>query len=44
MYNEGRKKVLMHFLEMNRIFKTDEFYNQFEKQARENLKRELKEL
>ncbi len=44
LYNEGRKKVLMHFLEMNRIFKTDEFYNQFEKQARENLKRELKEL
>src|SRR6266542_2634420 len=44
LYNERRKKVLMHFLEMNRIFKTDEFYNQFEKQARENLKRELKEL
>jgi predicted metal-dependent HD superfamily phosphohydrolase len=41
MYNPGRKKVLLHFLSMERIFKTDYFYTHFEKQARENLQKEL---
>ena len=41
MYNSGRKKVLKHFLAMDKIFKTDYFYNKFEQQARTNLEKEL---
>ncbi|GAA4302141.1 hypothetical protein [Nibribacter koreensis] len=41
IYNPGRKKVLNHFLTMDRIFKTDYFYNKFERQARQNLKTEM---
>lgn len=41
IYNTGRKKVIQHFLSMNSIFKTDYFYNQFEKVAKENLMKEL---
>ncbi|MBC7937478.1 MAG: hypothetical protein H7Y86_19195 [Rhizobacter sp.] len=41
IYNPGRKKVLTHFLKMNPIFKTPFFYSRFEKQARENLQKEL---
>ncbi len=41
MYNFGRRKVLLHFLEMERIFKTDWFFNKYEHQARENLRLEL---
>lgn len=41
VYNSGRKKVLNHFLSMNRIFKTDFFYNKFETQAKQNLQKEL---
>jgi predicted metal-dependent HD superfamily phosphohydrolase len=44
IYNPGRKKVLHHFLNMKNIFKTPEFYDRFEKQARVNLARELREL
>ncbi|WP_405398286.1 hypothetical protein [Maribacter sp. Asnod2-G09] len=44
IYNPGRKKVLHHFLSMDRIFKTDFFYNQFETQAKQNLQRELDSL
>ncbi len=40
LYNAGRKNVLQDFLEMPRIFKTDWFYNLYERQARLNLKRE----
>jgi predicted metal-dependent HD superfamily phosphohydrolase len=40
LYNPGRKKVLQHFLSMNRIFKTDYFYHRFEAQARKNLQAE----
>lgn len=40
-YNFGRRRVLEHFLSMERIFKTDYFYNRFEVQAKVNLKREL---
>ncbi len=42
MYNPNRKKVLQKFLKMKRIFKTDYFFNSFEKQARINLKSEIK--
>ena len=41
IYNPGRKKVIQHFLSMNSIFKTNYFYNQFEKVAKENLMKEL---
>lgn len=44
IYNPGRKKVLMHFLEKERIFQTDIFYQQFEKKARLNLQTELDSL
>lgn len=41
IYNPGRKKVLNHFLSMERIFKTDFFYRKFEIQARLNLQKEI---
>lgn len=41
IYNHGRKKVLNHFLAMERIFKTALFFEKFEKQAKENLQKEL---
>ena len=44
VYNFGRKKVLNHFLSMDRIFKTDFFYNKFEAQAKQNLKQEIESL
>lgn len=44
IYKPGRKKVLLHFLEMRRIYKTDYFFNKFEIQAKQNLKKELDNL
>lgn len=44
LYNPGRKKVLQHFLGMHRIFKTDEFFESYEKRTRVNLQNELNEL
>ncbi len=41
VYNTGRKKVLNHFLSMDRIFKTDFFYNKLEAQAKQNLQKEI---
>jgi predicted metal-dependent HD superfamily phosphohydrolase len=41
VYNPGRKKVLNHFLGMERIFKTDYFFDKYENQAKLNLKKEL---
>jgi predicted metal-dependent HD superfamily phosphohydrolase len=41
MYNPGRKKVMRHFLEMDRIFKTDYFYQMFEQSARANIQQEI---
>jgi predicted metal-dependent HD superfamily phosphohydrolase len=41
IYNPGRKKVLLHFLQMKRIYKTDHFYNKFEVQAKQNLSKEF---
>ncbi len=44
MYVPGRKKVLLHFFEKQRIFKTNWFYNRYEQTARENLAYELSRL
>lgn len=41
MYNKGRIKVLQHFIDMPRIFKTDYFYKKFEKRAKNNLQQEI---
>jgi len=41
IYNPGRKKVLVYFLQMPRIFKTEIFYDWYEQQARINLQQEL---
>ncbi|WP_462219329.1 HD domain-containing protein [Ferruginibacter sp.] len=41
IYKPGRKKVLQHFLQMERIFKTDYFFERFESQAKANLEKEL---
>ena len=44
MYKPGRKKVLKHFLGMERIYKTPHFYDLYEARARENMARELEGL
>lgn len=44
IYKPGRKKVLQHFLSMERIFKTAHFHDKYEEQARRNMKDEWKEL
>jgi predicted metal-dependent HD superfamily phosphohydrolase len=41
VYDGGRKKVLLHFLGMNRIFKTDYFFKKFETKAKHNLAKEV---
>lgn len=41
MYNPGRKKVLMQFINRDRLYFTDRFKNKFETQARLNIKREI---
>ena len=41
LYKPGRKKVLQHFLKMKRIYKTDEFFERYERAARRNLELEL---
>ena len=41
VYFEGRKKVLQHFLSMNRIYKSNFFFNMYESNAKENLMLEL---
>jgi len=41
IYNPGRKKVLRHFLTMDRIFKTDHFFRKFDQPARQNLQKEI---
>lgn len=41
MYKKGRKKALQHFLEKERIYHTKEYYNQFEKAARNNITKEI---
>jgi predicted metal-dependent HD superfamily phosphohydrolase len=44
VYNPGRKKVLQHFLAMDKIFKTDYFLCKFESSARANLRKEFEHL
>ncbi len=44
MYNPARKKALLHFLEMDRIYTTDFFYARYENQARKNLHHEISTL
>jgi len=44
MYNSGRKKALLHFLEMEAIYKTEHFFKKQEEQARINIKNELDNL
>lgn len=44
VYKPGRKKVLQHFLQMDRIFKTDHFYDKLESAAKRNLQQELEGL
>ena len=44
MYRKGRKKVLKNILESDFIYKTDYYRQLYEKQAKENLKFELKQL
>lgn len=44
LYKPGRRKVLQHFLDMERIFKTAHFYDLYEQKARANLSQELAEL
>lgn len=41
VYNPGRKKVLNHFLTMDRIFKTEFFQSKFEIRAKQNLQKEI---
>lgn len=41
IYNKGRRKVLEHFLQMDSIYKTDNFFEKYEAQAKMNLKEEL---
>ncbi len=41
IYNNGRKKVITHFLGSDTIFKTNHFYNKYEIKARENLQKEF---
>jgi predicted metal-dependent HD superfamily phosphohydrolase len=41
LYKPGRRKVLLHFLEMKNIFKTEYFQGKYEKQARVNISNEL---
>lgn len=44
MYNNGRKKALQHFIQMERIYKTEYFFDKYENQARINLNNELEDL
>jgi predicted metal-dependent HD superfamily phosphohydrolase len=44
LYNPGRRKVLLSFLDKDRIFLTDVFHAQWDAKARENLTWELNQL
>ena len=41
IYNNGRIKILTHFLALTPIYKTEHFYKKFEKQARFNISEEI---
>lgn len=44
LYRRGRRKVLQHFLERDRIYQTAHFFEEYELQARKNLEQELAQL
>ena len=44
IYKPGRRKVITHFLQRERVFKTDVFFERYEIQARENLQWEADNL
>ena len=44
VYIPGRKKVLEHFIQMSRIYKTDYFYHKYEVQTRKNINDEIIQL
>ncbi|GAA5097940.1 hypothetical protein GCM10023210_33510 [Chryseobacterium ginsengisoli] len=44
LYRPGRKKVLQHFLELENIFKTEDFREKYEDQARKNILFEIESL
>jgi predicted metal-dependent HD superfamily phosphohydrolase len=44
LYKPGRKKALLHFLENEFIYQTETFQTKFEKQARENILKEIAQL
>jgi predicted metal-dependent HD superfamily phosphohydrolase len=44
IYKPGRKKVIEHFLSMEKIFKTEPFFMKYEEQATINLGKELEQL
>jgi predicted metal-dependent HD superfamily phosphohydrolase len=41
LYKPGRKKVLKHFLELENIFKTKDFRDRYEDQAKKNIEFEI---
>lgn len=41
IFNAGRRKVLLYFLQMEPLFKTPHFRQLYEEKAKENLRREL---
>ena len=44
LYRPGRKKVLTGFLNVERLYKTDIFFQRYEKQARTNIQTEIAQL
>jgi predicted metal-dependent HD superfamily phosphohydrolase len=44
VYKPGRKKLLMYFLSVPEIYRTEAFKVQYEQQARENIKKEIEVL
>lgn len=44
LYKPGRKKVLQHFLELENIFKTNDFKEKYEVKAKENILFEIENL
>lgn len=43
-FDQGRKRILLHFLSMDRIFKTDFFHKIYEQPARVNIASEISSL
>ncbi|MDQ0593559.1 putative metal-dependent HD superfamily phosphohydrolase [Chryseobacterium ginsenosidimutans] len=44
LYKPGRKKVLLHFLKLENIFKTENFQEKYEVRARDNIQFEIASL